>query len=556
MLAQQVEQASITKSPVVMPRLTTIISIIILLALSGAVTQLRAQSDSPCNQGRAIAPAVDPRNEHAECFPELGRTEGSITDCVATFGAEIYGHDIGAVGDVNNDGLNDWIVAHQRCDIVVVDRYPIDLLLYKGVRGGLPSVESGERIGPSEVGSITEFLAAGDWDDDGHRDIAVRIQILGDTNAGNTGYDIAKLVVFWGDSFGSYSLHDTTQLSSGAEMWLGLYQSVSTDLDGDGVEDLIIRNSNGLAHGQIYQLPYLQIFHGHSHERWGQGHIGTMATWSYWNRPYFRRDFSAMSAIDQDHDGAMDLALYENTSAGVGSIGIIYGRKGGGLPDTTEFENITLDSANGHFSLFSDLTGDGIPELLMTCGSQDQIKLFIGLQGQRLRQQYGSGNQPPQPDSTQWWGHPWATLSMPRKVNPNWFGDYHELYDLGDGNLDGIDDIWCFSWPYLLCYSGGVMLDSLVDGLVRVPLSGVISAARLGDIDGSGVATMAVSYDGSHSAEHAFPGGIIYIKPSRSIPRDGTPRRLPEGTDRPASEVPEEDGRVGETPWLSRNGLP
>jgi hypothetical protein len=551
MLAQQVERTSITNSPVVMPRLTTIISIIILLALSGAVTRLRAQSDSPCNQGRSDP---DPRNERADCFPELGRTEGSITDCVATFGAEIYGHDIRAVGDVNNDGLNDWIVAHQRCDTAIgvgsSGRFPIDLLLYKGVRGGLPSVESGERIGPSEVGSITEFLAAGDWDDDGYRDIAVRIQLYNDTSAGNIdGYDISRLVVFWGNKSGTYTLQDTVRLASEAQAWLGIGPAVSIDIDGDSVEDLLVRNGSGLSHNQVFRQPNVHLYRGRHHERWGEAGQLNTADWRVWQAPPAYN----MAALDQDHDGASDIVFSVNTSAGVGSIGIIYGKKGGGLPDTTEFENITLDSANGHFSLFSDLTGDGIPELLMTCGSQDQIKVFIGLKGQRLRQQYGSGNQPPQPDSTRWWGHPWATVWMPRKVNPNWFGDYHELYDLGDGNLDGIDDIWCFSWPYLLCYSGSGMLDSLVDGLVRVPLSGVISAARLGDIDGSGVATMAVSYDGSHSAQHAFAGGIIYIKPSRSIPRDGTPRRLPDRTGPSGSEVPAEQIPKGDALRLSRN---
>jgi hypothetical protein len=554
MLAQHVEQASITQSPVAMPRLTTIIFIVTLIAVSAAVMPLRAQSDSPCNQGRAIAPAVDPRNEHAECFPELGRTEGTITDCAVTFGGETYGRNIWSVGDINNDGLQDWIVARQRCDTVVADRYPIELLLYKGEQGGLPSVEGGERIGPSEVGSITKLLASGDWDGDGHQDIAVRVQILGDTSAGNkdANYDISTNVIFWGNSHGKFSINDTTHLSCGTQMWGGPLGGLSYDFDGDKEEDLMIWvGGAGFSAGHFIGLPELALYKGHRNRRWGRDGVPNIYDWFMWNRP----PLTALAVMDQDSDGVGDIIFYSNTSVGAGAVGILYGKRGG-LPDTTEVENIHLDSANGHYSLFSDVTGDGIPELLMTCGSQDQIKVFIGLKGQRLNQQYGSGNQPPHPDSTQWWGRPWATVWMPRKVNPNWFGDYHELYDLGDGNLDGIDDIWCFSWPYLLCYSGGVMLDSLVDGLVRVPLSGVISAARLGDIDGSGVATMAVSYDGSHSAQHAFPGGIIYIKPSRSIPRDGTPRRLPDGTGPSGSEVPVEQIPKGEALRLSRTDIP
>jgi hypothetical protein len=196
------------------------------------------------------------------------------------------------------------------------------------------------------------------------------------------------------------------------------------------------------------------------------------------------------------------------------------------------------------------VTGDRIPELLVHTGIADheeRVKIYLGLRGQRLEQMFGSGNDRPDSIPGQWWGRPWSEIWLPHRVQQYWFQSDYFLLDLGDGNLDGVGDVWAYSWPYLLCYSGGKFLDSLVDGLVDMrPAAHAGAHAVLGDIDGSGEVTFGLC-DGN---------GVIYCTMSRDIPRDGTPRRLPEGTDRPASEVPEEDGRVGETPWLSRNGLP
>jgi hypothetical protein len=166
--------------------IATILRALIPLTLVCAlvVPPLSAQpTDNPCNMGRGNP---DPRNEKVICLPTIGRMEGKLT-CVR--GGEQYGRNIYAVGDVNHDGLQDWIVGHIRCDSVMTIngslRTAEEILLYKGVRGGLPSVESGERIGPSEFGSATSFVASGDWDGDGNIDLACRVQIYGDSSFGN-----------------------------------------------------------------------------------------------------------------------------------------------------------------------------------------------------------------------------------------------------------------------------------------------------------------------------------------------------------------------------------
>src|SRR5690606_7317877 len=214
----------------------------------------------------------------------------------------------------------------------------------------------------------------------------------------------------------------------------------------------------------------------------------------------------------------------------------------GGLPDTSDMQSIALSPAYGHSSLFTDVTGDHVPELILNCSDNNRIRIFIGLKGQRLLEQFGSGHDPERPGEQQWWGKPWAEITLPRGVNDYWDKSPFVLYDLGDGDLDGIGDIWCLSWPYLLCYRGGSTLDDLADGIVDIrPANGLKTAAVLGDIDGSGKITMALG--GS---------GVVLVQGTTTLPRTGKFRRLPEGT----AAVPAAPRSANHArPWLSFHSL-
>lgn len=509
--------------------------LLVLALLPLADSPVQAQAD-PCGGG--YDPLRDPRHPLARCFEEIGRMYGLIGKCSSNQ-AELYGMSIHPLGDVSGDSLADWIVAHQLCDSLVEasPRIPRELLLYKGVRGGLPVSASGERIGPSELGSSTEFLACGDWDGDGYRDIATRIQIYGDTSFGNNGrYGIATLTVFWGDGTGLFTITDTTRLSSGADAWAGPSSALSADLDQDGVDDLMAWDweGAGMTNGQIVPVPKLQVFKG-NRGRWGHGNTGRSAEWRWWEAPG-----GTLVPLDHDRDGLMDVVIYVN-NGNRSSIAVLYGRAGM-LPDTLSLQSVSLLPSDGRFSLFSDVTGDKVADLLVGSGRRDFVKVFVGLKGQRLLEQYGSGNDSAQPGSERWWGRPWATIWLPRRINPNWFGDDDNLYDLGDANQDGVGDIYAFSWPYLLEYNGGGNLDSLADAVHNItPAEFIKTAALLGDIDGTKKQTIAVA--GS---------GIAFLRGSRLIPSSGVPRRLPEGTGMAA--VPAHSGKP--SPALLLNAIP
>jgi hypothetical protein len=510
--------------------LTAIVATMILLAFVPAFAQ-HPQNDSPCNQGRAQYPEGEPRSSEAICMPEIGRMPGVISTC--SFGSEDFGMRITPVGDVNNDSLADWCVAHVRCDTLITvgdfHKQAEEVLLYHGVRGGLPDASSGQRIGPTEIASVTSVLAAGDWDADGHQDIAVSIKILGDTSYGNVNanYELASLVIFWGNAQGHYSLADTTRIPCSADSWMGFCPGLSADFDGDGIQDLLIWSCGGAGfnRGQkIVEIPRLYIYRGHRNGRWGRQGVVAKPDWTRWYLP----PCSVITLIDQDCDGARDIVFTSGDRAGYATIGVLYGRPGGGLPDTNDLEIINLSNPNGHYALLTDLTGDGVPEIAATCGNQEVVKIWAGRHGMRLTEQFGSGlDEPPSPG---WVARPWVKLWMPLKINPDWNSSgLDPVFNLGDANADGIPDLWVYNAPWILCYTSGLWLDSLIDAIVDLRPGPIYTAtAILGDIDGSGRTAMAI---GNYQ-------NVIYIRQSPDVPHWADQARFaPPGTDTPCAQT-------------------
>ncbi len=504
---------------------------VLALALVATVAAHGQPETNPCSIGWAQAPRIDPRNFYVNCFPELGRMIGTITHPHFPGDGEEYGASVYAVGDVDWDSIADWIVTHRRAD-TSVKGVPVELLLYHGRRGGLPPVESGQRIGPSELGTMTTFLTAGDFDRNSYKDIVVSVRQYGDTSFGGGSHDIGLVIVFWGGKNG-YSITDTTRLQCGEQMWLGPQGGLSYDFDGDGIEDLMTWSQSGFSNGQVIKLPSIFIFKGSKLSRWGQATGSRLPVWSWWNSPTTRFYTNVLKTLDQDLDGNNDIVFYLNHDAGsaeTAQVSILYGKPGGGFPDTSavNIQTILFDRPDstllpGSFSMLSDVSGDSIPELLVFDNDLRALRVYIGLRGQRLLQQYGGGNEPAHPDSTVWWGKPWARIDMPNKINPDsWNHPENLLFDLGDANFDGVNDLWLVSVPFLICYSSGYALDSLIDGMADLrPWDGASfgGIVRLGDIDGSGVPAFSINSDVfPHDYPEAFPGGIKFFKMTDSVP--------------------------------------
>jgi hypothetical protein len=258
------------------------------------------------------------------------------------------------------------------------------------------------------------------------------------------------------------------------------------------------------------------IFRGHQADRWGRDGVPRTADWRWWNPP----PMNTLATGDQDADGYPDIFLINNDFPS--HLSILYGTAGA-LPDTTAVETADLASIGARTSHFLDVTGDHIPELVVTNDVRSVLRVYLGLRGQRLSEQFGSGHDAPQPGQKQWWGKPWAEIWEPAKISSQWPGPYDLLYDLGDVNLDGIGDIASYNAPWMTVYCGGSLLDSLIDAMVDTrAIGGTLddthpgAVAVLGDIDGSHVPTIAIGEQ-----------GILFVKPSRDVPQTGIYREIP-----------------------------
>ena len=471
---------------------------------------------------------IVPRHDFAVELPELGRMVGLESD-------GLYGDKIYPLGPVDGlDTLCDWIVTRLNRDTAVDGWNPRELLLYKGTRGGVPDV-SDRQVISVDPGTNVFFRGAGDFDNDQYIDLVTKLtDIVKDPETNPKGYGVSRVVVWWGNAEGVYSLEDTTQLHIISEAWLGPSGGIVRDWDHDGIDDLLMTGVVGFEKGEIdRRTPSTVLWRG-SDVRWGTDEEPRW-TWSWSDWPSF--DYSQF--VDQDSDGHVDLVFCtKGRGGGVHTtLSIIYG-----IPDhildTANIVSISLDSAWGKYALFADITGDNVPELLVNTGGQEALKAYVGFKGQRLLEQYGLGNEPGHPGEEIWWGKPWATIPLPGQLHDGWApSGWSPIYDWGDGGLDGVGDVWVFSVPDFICYNGGERFDSIYDGWIRRPGNWGKEAVALGDIDGSGLVTVAVGF-GYTSGDQ--PDGISFVQPTKDLPSTGKYRYLPEGTGKPDSSVEEE----------------
>jgi hypothetical protein len=162
-----------------------------------------------------------------------------------------------------------------------------------------------------------------------------------------------------------------------------------------------------------------------------------------------------------------DLVIYtNNVLGGTGGLQVIYGTASGGFPDTTAIDVLDFTPIIGEASVLSDVTGDGVPDLVVSCGKRDVIEIFAGKPGQRLQELYGTGTDSADRATGRRPVRPWAHLSLPHAINDAWFRST-AAFSLGDADGDGVDEIWGTSYPYLMGYRGLDALDSLADIVYR-----------------------------------------------------------------------------------------
>jgi len=159
----------------------------------------------------------------------------------------------------------------------------------------------------------------------------------------------------------------------------------------------------------------------------------------------------------------------------------------------------------------------------------------VGKRGQRLFEQYGSGQDPPDPGSGRPYARPWREIPLPSALNTAWPSASFIVTDLGDVGTDMIADATPMIRPNIWAYSTGDYFDEYIDAIIPVPGGSlaVTRAVRLGDIDGQGRDALAVFYGW-------IPGGIVFYRTNSCVEQAGgryTP--VPPGTGKPVGSVDE-----------------
>lgn len=428
-----------------------------------------------------------------------------------------------AIGDCNNDSLSDIVVCSvpdqtfHHFGFEIAGWSPV---LYKGVRGAIPSVGEAEPIGPIGEAIRADLVGAGDWDDDGYVDVAIRSMRLNDSVYGTSGAGQHELIVYWGSSLGTYRDSDTTHLLSRGDAWMALCNGISEDIDQDGVDDLILPGctyDGGLARlkgGGVVPAPTMSIFRGRSGERWGRGGVSRRADWEWWKQPVYNRLGDHL--VDQNCDGAPDIVMYHDRPVRGAGISILYGTSDGGLPDTNNVETVDLNDPfpPAETSQLFDVTGDAVLDLVVLedLGKSEfqKIRVYVGEPEEGIKDLYGDGTAP------------WASIPTPQVLHDGWGGYQNRIYDLGDANDDGFREIYVYHHPFFLSYTTGNRFDSLLDGFSRFDGLFPKKFVNVGDISGRGRDAIAVMH----------PFGVRFLEGGRAVTNTGVIRFLPHENER------------------------
>jgi hypothetical protein len=230
-----------------------------------------------------------------------------------------------AVGDLNEDGIP---------DLVVASRNPNSVSVLLGLGGG--------KFAPP-----TNYLASGGWavvlgdfNRDGHLDVATANGLNGST---------AGVEILLGDGHGGLSAPSTVSFATAYSLAVG-------DFNGDGKLDIVAGRPDG----------YVTILLGDG-------------TGSFSVAPSIQVNVGGITSVvvgDFDGDGKKDFAV-----AGSSYLGVLLGLGDGTFGTPTRYP--VLNYAN--YVTAGDLNGDGIPDLVVTTadgetgGNGGHVWVFLGL---------------------------------------------------------------------------------------------------------------------------------------------------------------------------------
>jgi FG-GAP-like repeat/Abnormal spindle-like microcephaly-assoc'd, ASPM-SPD-2-Hydin len=243
------------------------------------------------------------------------------------------------VGDFNEDGKLDIAVSNdvQSCGSGP-PAPPCSVSVFLGTAGG-----SFQGASNWPVGQLPEGLAVGDFDHNGHLDLAVA----------NT--QDASVSVLLGNGDGTFQTGLTTTLTTGTQPYL----VVAGDFNGDGLVDLAVACLG--THGDNAGFVTILIGNGDGTFAAGPANYGTIA------QP------AGLAMSDFDGNGTLDLAV---TDAVNNEVWIVFGDGDGTFSSGTSYPTkVVTDGPAGIVA--ADFNGDGKPDLAVAYPNDPTYEISV-----------------------------------------------------------------------------------------------------------------------------------------------------------------------------------
>ncbi|MFY9646726.1 MAG: VCBS repeat-containing protein [Terriglobales bacterium] len=246
-----------------------------------------------------------------------------------------------AVGDFNNDGNLDYLVANMNSPATAT------VLLGNG-NGTFTAVTQGGSPYSPPVGSIPEGAVVADFNGDGNLDLAF-------ANSAGSGIGASDgVTVLLGNGDGTFTAAASPTVSYGAAIAVG-------DFNGDGIPDLAVSNNAS----NVYVVTILL---GNGDGTFNVGDSISVPQWSI--------NPQGIVAMDFNGDGKIDLAV---TSANINSpqsdvVTILLGNG-----DGTFMHGQTYTTGERDQSLVGgDFNGDGMPDLAIANYDDNTVTILLG----------------------------------------------------------------------------------------------------------------------------------------------------------------------------------
>ena len=460
---------------------------------------------------------------HADPLPpaiDLGQADVSFT---GESPGDWAGYQIGGVGDVNDDGYEDLAIVAPRNDEGGPWTGQTYLLFGKpngwAQQGGLELADASLQ-GVYASSGMSRVAAAGDVNGDGIDDM-----LIGCQGSGVNGENAGQVYLIFGRTSGwapdlDVGIANASFLGEAAYDYSGRRASAAGDIDGDGIDDIVLDapgNSESFgAAGQVY------LMRGRA-KNWSLATSLGETDASFLGEAFGdQAGFGIGGHGDLDGDGLSDLVIGArfNDHAGedAGKVYLILGREYGMQLDTPlEQADASFtgesphDSTGWELAIPGDINGDGLADAIASAPAADTVYVILG------RSTGWAGVQSIDTAGAAFGGHGWAGWSIDGAgdVNGDGLADFIVGAPYADGlgiaslvlgstcwDSDGDGTDSCSGDCDDLDASVNPEAEEVCDGLDN-DCSGSVPADEL-DADGDGVMACAGDCDDGEPA--SFPG--------------------------------------------------